>query len=133
MGLLSRDSIKKITVKYLKEVGFIKIPWGSPDGRYDNGKRKWNREHQCWELFDDEYDFYYRINIYYFPKHFIGWVAPFSNKRENPAGHVLVEIESPSKVAYQLKQSVEYCGDIDAVIAIAQQEVDRLNEKWNKL
>ena len=135
MGLLSRNtqSIQKINAKYLKETGFFQIPWGSPDGRYKNGKCKWNKEHICWEYFNDD-DGYYRIIIYYYPKGFTSYVTSFSHHGEDPAGNVLCTIESPDGFEqFILKQRVEYIGDIDAVIATVQQEIDKLNDRWNKL
>jgi hypothetical protein len=132
MGLLSRNtqSIQKINTKYLKETGFYKIPWGSPDGKYKNGKYKWNKEHICWEYFNDDDD-YYKIIINYFPKGFTSYVTPFSYHCEDPAGNVLCAIENGcGDEVFLLKQPVEYVGDIDAVIAIAEKEVVKLNKRF---
>jgi hypothetical protein len=132
MGLLSRNtqSIQKINTKYLKETGFVQIPWGSPDGKYKNEKYKWDKEHICWEYFNDD-DGYYNIIIYYYPKGFTSYVTPFSYHGEDPAGNILCTIESPSGFEqFILKQPVEYVGDIDAVIAIAEKEVKTLNKRF---
>ena len=53
MGILSTDT--KITATKLKELGFDKIVWGSPDfiSYSKDGKTrrcKWLKNHQCWEL-----------------------------------------------------------------------------------
>lgn len=132
MGLLSRNtqSIQKINAAYLKETGFYQIPWGTPDGRYKNGKCKWNKEHICWEYFNDD-DGYYKILIYYYPKGFASYVTPFSYHGEDPAGNILCAIENGcGDEAFLLKQPVEYVGDIDAVIAIAEKEVKKLNKRF---
>lgn len=132
MGLLSKNtqSIQKINSKYLKETGFYQIPWGSPDGQYKNGKYKWDKEHICWEYFNGD-DCYYKIIINYFPKGFTSYVTPFSYHGEDPAGNVLCAIESPDGFEhFILKQAAEYIGDIDAVIAIAEKEVVKLNKKF---
>ena len=134
MGLLSRNtqSIQKINAKYLKETGFFQIPWGSPDGRYKNGKCKWNKEHICWEYFNDD-DGYYRIIIYYYPKGFTSYVTSFSYNGEDPAGNVLCAIENGcGDEVFLLKQAAEYVGDIDAVIAIAETEVKKLNKRFGR-
>lgn len=134
MGLLSRNtqSIQKINTKYLKEAGFVQIPWGSPDGRYKNGKCKWNNEHICWECINDSDD-YYNIIINYFPKGFTSYVTPFNYFGEDPAGNVLCAIENGcGDELFLLKQSVEYVGDIDAVIAIAEAEVKKLNKRFGR-
>lgn len=132
MGLLSRNtqSIQKINTAYLKETGFHQIPWGSPDGRYKNGKCKWNKEHICWEYFNDD-DGYHRIIIYYFPEGFTSYVTPFSYNGEDPAGNVLCAIENGcGDEVFLLKQAAEYIGDIDAVIAIAEKEVVKRNKRF---
>lgn len=132
MGLLSRNtqSIQKINTAYLKESGFHQIPWGSPDGKYKNGKYKWNKEHICWEYFNDD-DGYHRIIIYYFPEGFTSYVTPFSYNGEDPAGNVLCAIENGcGDEVFLLKQAAEYIGDIDAVIAIAEKEVVKRNKRF---
>ena len=132
MGLLSRNtqSIQKINTKYLKETGFHQIPWGSPDGKYKNGKYKWNKEHICWEYFNDD-DGYHKIIIYYFPEGFTSYVTPFSYNGEDPAGNVLCAIENGcGDEVFLLKQAAEYIGDIDAVIAIAEKEVVKRNKRF---
>ena len=132
MGLLSRNtqSIQKINAEYLKETGFCKIPWGSPDGRYKNGKCKWNKEHICWEYFNDD-DGYHKIIIYYFPKGFTSYVTPFNYNGEDPAGNVLCAIENGcGDEVFLLKQTAEYIGDIDAVIAIAEKEIVKRNKRF---
>ena len=132
MGLLSKNTqaIQKINTKYLKETGFYQIPWGSPDGRCKNGKCKWNKEHICWEYFNDD-DGYYKIIINYFPNGFTSYVTPFSYHCEDPAGNVLCAIENGcGDEVFLLKQPVEYVGDIDAVIAIAEKEVVKLNKRF---
>ena len=131
MGLLSRNtqSIQKINTAYLKETGFYQIPWGSPDGKYKNDKYKWNKEHICWEYFNDV-DGYYKIIIYYFPEGFTSYVTRFSYNGEDPAGNVLCAIENGcGDELFLLKQAVEYVGDIDAVIAIAEEEDVKLNKR----
>ena len=132
MGLLSRNtqSIQKINTAYLKETGFYQIPWGSPDGKYKNGKYKWNKEHICWEYFNDV-DGYYKIIIYYFPEGFTSYVTLFSYNGEDPAGNVLCAIENGcGDEVFLLTQAAEYVGDIDAVIAIAEKEVVKLNKRF---
>ena len=84
----------------------------------------------CWEYFNDEYDWYYKIIIYYYPKHFNAYVTPFSMHGQNPAGSCLICIESPAGVSYETKMAITYYEDMIAAITYAEHEIKKLNKKY---
>ena len=136
MGLLSKP-FQKITHINLLQAGFTKIPWGAPDGRYKNGNAKWNKEHTCYEYYYEDRDHYglYVGLIYYYPKGFDGYVAPFQGNFKNngnpkhPAGYAYICVDNSSD-DWEKIIKIDYLEDIDLAKAVLEKRIEYLNKKY---
>lgn len=139
-SILSPLSNKKVTPKFLRELGFTNISWGSPvkvtvireKGR---AKRKLDfAECQyCWEWFDDEeiIDDYWKVLIYYYPKGFDAFVTPFQGDWKNPMhpeNYAMITVDNRDDNWCE-KVYVETEDDIKAIFAIAKARVKYLNKE----
>lgn len=139
-SILSPLSNKKVTPKFLKELGFDNISWGSPvkvTTIREKGKTKRKLEfakcQYCWEWFDDEQviDDYWKVLIYYYPKGFDAFVTPFQGDWKNPMhpeNYAMITIDNRDDNWCE-KVYVETEDDIDTVFAIAQARVKYLNKE----
>lgn len=133
MGVLSTNT--KITVTKLKELGFEKIAWGSPDfitPSTDRKKRrcKWLKNHMCWELFDDKTNNYWKGQIIYFPPEFDGYVTPFQGDWQdpkNPAGFVYITIDNRDDSWHKIIK-INDIDDINIAIATMQSRMKELDK-----
>ena len=133
MGLLSKP-FKKITHTTLKENGFNKIPWGSPDSRFKNGNPKWNKEHTCYEYFYEDtksYGLYVGL-IYYYPKYFTGYVTPFqgnSKDPKEPAGYAYVCVDNDSS-DWEKIIKIDYVEDLNLAKTVLMNRIKYLNKHY---
>ena len=139
-SILSPLSNKKVTPKYLKELGFDNISWGSPvkvTTIREKGKTKRKLEfaeyQYCWEWFDDEQviDDYWKVLIYYYPKGFDAFVTPFQGDWKNPMhpeNYAMITIDNRDDNWCE-KVYVETEDDIKTVFAIADARVKYLNKE----
>lgn len=132
MGILSTDT--KITATKLKELGFEKIVWGSPDFiSYSNDRKrrncKWRESHKCWELFDDYTNDYWKGDIIYFPPGFDGFVTPFQGNwkdPKHPAGFVYITIDNRDD-NWEERYPVSNLDDIQVAIALMKKRMKELD------
>ena len=139
-SILSPLSNKKVTPKFLKELGFDNISWGSPVKVTiirEKGKTKRKLDfakcQYCWEWFDDEQviDDYWKVLIYYFPKGFDAFVTPFQGDWKNPMhpeNYAMITIDNRDDNWCE-KVYVETEDDIKTVFAIADARVKYLNKE----
>ena len=139
-SILSSLSNKKVTPKFLKELGFDNISWGSPVKVItirEKGKTKRKLEfakcQYCWEWFDDEQviDDYWKVLIYYYPKGFDAFVTPFQGDWKNPMhpeNYAMITIDNRDDNWCE-KVYVETEDDIKTVFAIADARVKYLNKE----
>ena len=139
-SILSPLSNKKVTPKFLKELGFDNISWGSPikvTTIREKGKTKRKLEfakcQYCWEWFDDEQviDDYWKVLIYYYPKGFDAFVTPFQGDWKNPMhpeNYAMITIDNRDDNWCE-KVYVETEDDIKTVFAIADARVKYLNKE----
>lgn len=139
-SILSTLSNKKVTPKFLKELGFDNISWGSPvkvTTIREKGKTKRKLDfakcQYCWEWFDDEQviDDYWKVLIYYYPKGFDAFVTPFQGDWKNPMhpeNYAMITIDNRDD-SWCEKVYVETEDDIDTVFAIAEARVKYLNRE----
>mgnify|MGYP003303291667 CR=1 FL=1 len=133
MGVLSTNT--KITATKLKELGFEKIVWGSPDfiSYSDDRKRrncKWLESHKCWDLFDDRTNDYWKGEIIYFPPGFDGYVTPFQGDWQdpkNPAGFAYITIDNRDDSWYELIK-INDIDDINIAIAVMKKRMKELDK-----
>ena len=139
-SILSPLSNKKVTPKFLRELGFDNISWGSPvkvTTIREKGKTKRKLEfakcQYCWEWFDDEQiiDDYWKVLIYYYPKGFDAFVTPFQGDWKNPMhpeNYAMITINNRDDNWCE-KVYVETEDDIKTVFAIADARVKYLNKE----
>ena len=139
-SILSPLSNKKVTPKFLKELGFDNISWGSPvkvTTIREKGKTKRKLDfakcQYCWEWFDDEQviDDYWKVLIYYYPKGFDAFVTPFQGDWKNPMhpeNYAMITIDNRDDNWCE-KVYVETEDDIKTVFAIADARVKYLNKE----
>ena len=139
-SILSPISNKKVTPKFLKELGFDNISWGSPvkvTTIREKGKTKRKLDfakcQYCWEWFDDEQviDDYWKVLIYYYPKGFDAFVTPFQGDWKNPMhpeNYAMITIDNRDDNWCE-KVYVETEDDIKTVFAIADARVKYLNKE----
>lgn len=133
MGILSTNT--KITETKLKEFGFEKIAWGSPDFiSYSNDRKrrncKWLESHKCWDLFDDCTNDYWKGEIIYFPPGFDGYVTPFQGDWQdpkNPAGFAYITIDNRDDSWYELIK-INDTDDINIAIAVMKKRMKELDK-----
>lgn len=139
-SILSLPSNKKVTVKFLKKLGFSHITWGPPNRvtvLNVNGKRmrmlSFDKSQYCWEWFDDNgiIDDYWKVLIYYFPKGFNEYVTPFQGDWKNPMhpeNYVMITIDNRDDNWCE-KVYIENEDDIHVAINIAKARVKYLNKE----
>lgn len=127
---------KKITVSKLRELGFTKISWGAPDviDYGESGRKgrtcKWNKNHKCWELFDNFTDDYWKGDIIYFPPRFDGYVTPFQGNwkdPKHPAGFAYITIDNRDD-GWEDIIAINDFDDINIAIAIMKKRMKELNK-----
>jgi hypothetical protein len=127
-----KDKLKKPTHTTVTSMGFNKIPWGSPSGRYKNGNCKWPKEQMCYEyVYEDQDEGYYIGVIYYFPPKFNGYVSSFQGDWRNPrhpAGHAYIYIENDERWSEILPIKTMF--DFETAIAIMKQRIEELNNQY---
>lgn len=110
MSLLNTNPFKKLTVKFLKEQHFEKIPWGSPDryrvshDRFRRGRALWDKEHYCYSLYIDNLyidDLETSLTIYWFPKGFTGYVTPFRGAPKPGTLFVVPDFDGYAESTYE--------------------------------
>ena len=133
MGILSTP-FKKVTHTTLKDNGFNKIPWGSPDGRFKNGNPKWNKEHTCYEYYYEDRDHYglYVGLIYYYPEHFTGYVTPFQGNWKDPkepAGYAYIVVDNDNS-DWEKIIKIDYVEDLELAKTMLKNRIKYLNKKY---
>lgn len=139
-SILSPLSNKKVTPKFLKELGFDNISWGSPvkvttirEKGQTKRKLEFAKCQYCWEWFDDVQviDDYWKVLIYYYPKGFDAFVTPFQGDWKNPMhpeNYAMITIDNRDDNWCE-KVYVETEDDIKTVFAIAEARVKYLNRE----
>lgn len=132
MSILSNDIGTPITSIKLKETGFLKSGWGSPDDR--NKRRfldKWNKSHHFWEYVSSKHDpkGTYTVVIWYFPEEFDGYVTSFNYYGKQPAGNVYITLDSKLTSNWHETMKVNDMLDIDTAIGIAVAKINEFNNK----
>lgn len=77
-----RSGNQKITKKFLKELGFEKIYWGSVSCQ---GKK----DFECYEKYIEADDAIHSATLYYFPTGFKGYVTDYNSKGIDPCNKVM--------------------------------------------
>ena len=123
---------QKLTHTLVTDMGFTKIPWGSPCGRYKNGKLKWPKEQMCYEYFYEDKGYGYYIGIiYYFPPKFNGYVVPFQGNRRNPrhpAGHFYIYIDNDNSDWFEIMPAVNTFS-VEEAKDILMKRIKKLNKE----
>ena len=130
MSILTINFDKPCTHTNLIEAGFIKEGWGTPDGRFKNGKCRWNKDHWFYSKYID--DGIYTGVIWYFPKQFKGYVTSFNYYGKNPAGCVYITIDhnmshSPEQDWYDTMQ-IKDMSDLDIAYLVIEKKMNELNK-----
>lgn len=127
-----KDKLKKLTHTVVTDMGLKKIPWGSPCGRYKNGKLKWPKEQMCYEYFYEDQGYGYYIGIiYYFPPKFNGYVVPFQGDWKNPrhpAGHFYIYIDNENSDWSEILPAKTVL-DFELAKTIMLQRIKKLNRR----
>lgn len=120
------DNFKRPTHTELLNRDFVKVPWGSPDGRYKNGKLKWNKEKMCYELTISES--IYLGQLVYFPEGFNSMVLP--NGRyilKEPENKGYLSIDSADN--WHKVVEINNLGDLDLCIEVLKKELKKKARK----
>ena len=139
-SVLSLPSNKKITKKFLKESGFTQITWGAPKKvTYNAHKRptlEFDKSQYCWEFFDanNMFDDYFKALIYYFPKGFDAYVAPFQGDWKNknpkhPENYAYITIDNYDDKWEDIVY-IESEDDIKVAFEIAKKRIKYLNRSF---
>lgn len=124
---------QKLTHTLVTEMGFTKIPWGTPSGKYKNGKCKWPKEQMCYEYVYEEQGYGYYIGvIYYFPPKFTGYVVPFQGNWKNPrhpAGHFYIYIDNADDDWFEIMPAVNTFSVYEAK-EILKERIKKLNRRY---
>lgn len=134
MSILSiSDQFKKPTHKWLIANGFDKIPWGTPDGRFKNGKLKWPKYKYCYELYVEVEDCVYNGFLVYFPDGFNSYVLPDGiNFLKEPANKAYISLNSTYDRWYQIID-VNDTSDIElAKLELIKELKKRDKRLWSK-
>jgi hypothetical protein len=137
MASILSEPFKELTDKDLKEAGYEMIPWGNPsrvDTEEVNGRTKrhlhWEPEQYCWQLIDNTADYYIGV-IYYFPKSFKGYVAPFQGHLKepmNPAGQALIQVDNSNDNWYQ-RIPIDHVEDLCLAKHILNERIKELDKE----